>query len=593
MYNIAKYIMASEIFRATLAANLSSLKRGSADLAMLLSSLQHEKLWDRLIPAKITGYTCKVAVDGRIKHVNSTYDPWKEADKQLLSTLGARRLNDLSTAYYFGAGLGYHLKLLLETLGDRVRVALYEKDPDWLVLALSLHDFTAEIESGRLRVRLDRVTDNPEPIRLAFNDISWAHPVLWDRYCSYYNGLIRESFTTCEPREKTTVLTVIIYPYSAYLNLSDSVSERFRALGFDVVKRPNIPGEIRSAVLESRPSLIFSMSFSSSLAKLSSELEITYICWELDKVMNQDYIPCGRYPYSKVFTTYLGDVARFDEAGHEAFYLPAAPDTLLEDDFDLTEDESNKYSCDISFVGSPLLSINNDYLALLSSIKGAMDRHGLVDEGQRLINAMEKSIARQKEFSMKNRYELPGLLRDEIEKAGVTELFTFSIERLGNIIAKQCCKIQRLGYLMELAPTTVAVYGARDWLDVKADHLLYKGMADFDRESGMIYRASKINLDITRIYQLDGFSDRVFNILWAGGFLMMNRTKTIERSFEIGKELVVFDTPGEMKQLCEHYLNEETERRDIAQRGRVHVRESHSVAHRVDEMLSRVPDIVN
>jgi len=584
--------MASENFRSTLAANLSSLERASASLAERLSSVRHEKLWDRLIPAKITGYTCKVAIDGRTRHVNSTYDPWTEADKQLLSTLDSRRINDLSTAYYFGVGLGYHLKLLLETLGDRIRVVLYEQDPDWLIMAFSLHDFTAEIESSRLRLCLDMVTADPEPIRLSFNDISWAHPVLWDRYSSYYNRLIRESFTACEPGGKMTVLTVIIYPYSAYLNLSEAVSERFRTLGFDVVKRPNIPGEIRSAVLESRPALIFSMSFSSSLANLSSELEITYVCWELDKVMNQDYIPYGRYPYSKVFTTYLGDVARFDKAGHEAFYLPAAPDMLLEDDFDLTEDELNKYSCDISFVGSPLLSINNDYLALLSSIKGAMDRYGLAEEGRRLIGAMEKSIARQKEFSLINRYELPGLLREEIEKAGVTELFTFSIERLGNIIAKQCCGIQRLGYLMELAPTTVAVYGAGDWLDVKADHLLYRGMADFDRESGMIYRASKINLDITRIYQLDGFSDRVFNILWAGGFLMMNRTQTIERSFKTGKELVVFDTPEEMKQLCEHYLNEETERRDIARQGRARVRESHSVAHRVDEMLSRVPGIV-
>ena len=117
---------------------------------------------------------------------------------------------------------------------------------------------------------------------------------------------------------------------------------------------------------------------------------------------------------------------------------------------------------------------------------------------------------------------------------------------------------------------------------------MYKGKAEFDREAGKIYQASKINLDITRIYALDGFSDRVFNILWSGGFLMMNRTETIDQSFDVGKELVVFDTADEMKQMAEYYLAHEQERLDIAQQGHARVVADHTVESRVKFMLSKV-----
>ncbi|VAX17979.1 hypothetical protein MNBD_NITROSPINAE03-1940, partial [hydrothermal vent metagenome] len=131
-------------------------------------------------------------------------------------------------------------------------------------------------------------------------------------------------------------------------------------------------------------------------------------------------------------------------------------------------------------------------------------------------------------------------------------------------------------------------YGNEDWINVKQDHLLYKGTAEFDREAAKIFQASKINLDITRIYALDGFSDRVFNVLRAGGFLMMNRTKNIGQSFDVGKELEVFDTPDEMKQMAEYYLTHETKRLDIAERGKARALEDHTVANRVKFMLSKV-----
>lgn len=581
--------MRREFLEKNLKANLDSLKSQSRPLGDYLSRLPAHDYWDRLIRAKKTGYTLKIESGGSVKSVNSGYDPFTEARKRLKEDLKARVSNDLSTVHYFGAGLGYHLKLMLETLGDRGKILLYEKEPDWLILAFSIHDFCKEIDSRRLTVSLGSISGPPLEVSRSPNDFIWGHPVLWGVNEKYYNELTK-SIISFDPAPGLSVLNVVIYPYSAYLNLATAVSESLRKSGYSVARCAHASADIRQSIFSSKPDLLFSLSFSATIARFADDMKIPYLCWELDKVMNEAYVPARLSPYTHLFTTFADDVGRFKKAGAKACYLPAAPDILLEDGYTLSDEELKNYSCDVSFIGSPLLATNNDYLKLADSIQGAIVSGGgeLAEAGKSLAGALSRAIERQEEFSALNVYKLPQLLDEELKGGAVPSLFSFSRQGLCNIIAKQCCRFQRLYYLEKLSPLSVSVYGNKDWIDVKQDHLLYKGQAEFNLEAGKIYQASKINLDITRIYALDGFSDRVFNILWAGGFLMMNRTVNIGRSFDVGKELVVFDTADEMRRMAEYYLNNEKERLDIAQRGKARVKEDHTVDNRVRFMLSKV-----
>ncbi len=583
--------MNRELLKKTLNANLDSLKSRSRTLGGYLSQLSAEDYWDRLIPAKASGYTIKIESGGSVKSVNSGYDPFKEAQKHLDKDLKARVSSDLSFVHYFGAGLGYHLKLMTESLGDRAKIVLYEKEPDWLILTFSIHDFRKEIDSGGLTIFLDGISDPPPPpeVSRSPNDLLWAHPVLWVVYEKFYNKLMK-SIILSDPAPKLSVLNIIIYPYSAYLNLANAVSQSLKDIGYSVSRLACNSADIRQSIFADRPDMLFSLSFSATIARFADDMKIPYVCWELDKIMNEAYVPHTLSPYTHVFTTFSDDTGRFEKAGANACYLPAAPDMLLDDNYESPDEEFKSYSCDVSFIGSPLIATNNDYLNLIDAIQRAMasGEAELLKAGRSLIGALSRAIKQQEKFSDINVYKLPELLDKELKACAPLSLFSFSKHSLCNIIAKQCCGYQRLSYLEKLSPVNVSVYGNEDWSDVKQSHLLYKGKAEFDREAAKIFRASKINLDITRIYALDGFSDRVFNVLRAGGFLMMNRTKNIGQSFNAGKELEVFDTPDEMKQMAEYYLTHETERLDIAERGKARVREEHTVTNRVKFMLSKV-----
>ncbi|MFQ5560391.1 MAG: hypothetical protein ACE5FU_07390, partial [Nitrospinota bacterium] len=98
---------------ATLEKNISKLQRCNKKLSVLLEqeSLRPE-IWD-LVPTHDGNYTCRIVHENGSRLVNSAYKPWDEAGKDLLRFFIGR---DARYVYYFGMGLGYHLKLLLERL---------------------------------------------------------------------------------------------------------------------------------------------------------------------------------------------------------------------------------------------------------------------------------------------------------------------------------------------------------------------------------------------------------------------------------------------------------------------------------------------
>ena len=85
-----------------------------------------------------------------------------------------------------------------------------------------------------------------------------------------------------------------------------------------------------------------------------------------------------------------------------------------------------------------------------------------------------------------------------------------------------------------------------------------------------IYKTSRINLNFSKTgahpwaRQLKG---RVFQVCLAGGFLLTEYAPGIENYFELGKQIICFDSPREMVDKARYYLNHEAERRAIARAG--------------------------
>ena len=91
-------------------------------------------------------------------------------------------------------------------------------------------------------------------------------------------------------------------------------------------------------------------------------------------------------------------------------------------------------------------------------------------------------------------------------------------------------------------------------------HIHNHGFAKSLTEMPIIFNQSKINLNITAKSIRSGLSLRIFDVLAAGGFLITNYQTELPEFFEIGKDLVAYDSFGSLKELCSYYLAHDNER---------------------------------
>ena len=108
----------------------------------------------------------------------------------------------------------------------------------------------------------------------------------------------------------------------------------------------------------------------------------------------------------------------------------------------------------------------------------------------------------------------------------------------------------------------------------------------FGRAKVVVFNASKINLN-TQNYQNDifGASSKVYQIAASGGFQLIDYKRDLDRLFDVGRELILFRTRNELRELAEYYLVHPKEREEIAERSRRRALAEHTYAHRWQTIL--------
>jgi spore maturation protein CgeB len=112
-----------------------------------------------------------------------------------------------------------------------------------------------------------------------------------------------------------------------------------------------------------------------------------------------------------------------------------------------------------------------------------------------------------------------------------------------------------------------------------------KGFADSLQQMPIIFNQSKINLNITSKSIRSGLPLRIFDVLGCQGFLITNYQAEIPEIFEIGKDLVTYDSMQDLKDKCHYYLTHNQERIEIAQNGYEKVKKLHTYDVRLTEIL--------
>jgi spore maturation protein CgeB len=114
------------------------------------------------------------------------------------------------------------------------------------------------------------------------------------------------------------------------------------------------------------------------------------------------------------------------------------------------------------------------------------------------------------------------------------------------------------------------------------------GAVDYYTEAPLVYRNSKINLNITLRSIKSGMPLRVFEIMGSGGFLLTNYQADFEGSFKAGEDYVYFDSSKDLLDKCGYYLadSNNAERMEIAKNGFEKMMKYNTYDCRVREMLA-------
>lgn len=408
-------------------------------------------------------------------------------------------------------------------------------------------------------------------------------------------------------------MNVLIYRYNSICE--PDVIDAFQKLGLNVIEESTeinnkelLPSDqvrlVKEALDKYHPMFVFSINFFPAIADICHIYGTKYLCWTVDCPVPELYSKSVQHDTNRIFL--------FDRAQYEAiypynykgvFYLPLAAAT---DRFDkvvagITKNDREKFTSDISFVGSlyieknPLRKIENK---LPEFVKGYID--GVVSASLKVMgyNFIEETITEEIVSALKKadtKFYSPKDTVIDLSQAG--SLSSASSENTGMDISRfvaahsylgmQAAETERIRTLNTLAQYfNVDLYTRSDTSELK--NVYVHGGVKTLTEMPKIFNLSKINLNMTIKPIQTGLPLRIFDIMGCGGFCMTNFQAELPEIFEIGVDLEAYGSLEELVDKCSYYLTHEDERQQIALNGYRKVKEYHGYVNRMVEMVKRV-----
>jgi spore maturation protein CgeB len=98
------------------------------------------------------------------------------------------------------------------------------------------------------------------------------------------------------------------------------------------------------------------------------------------------------------------------------------------------------------------------------------------------------------------------------------------------------------------------------------------------------YQQTKINIDVNRVVIREGLTQRAFDCLASGAFVITSAKSILPEFFETtgkNQEVVMFESENHLRELIDYYQSHDDERVAIAQRGRLRVLKDHTYDNRM------------
>lgn len=331
---------------------------------------------------------------------------------------------------------------------------------------------------------------------------------------------------------------------------------------------------------------VFSYDYFPLVAMLCEINKIPYMSWIYDCPQYTLWSKTVISPYNYIFCfdRVLAEQLESMGAVHCVHYPLAGDIGMLERALAAKGTASDKYACDISFIGNLYNSKNNRFrkASFLEDAKQYIEQ---------LIEA--QTMCFQEALILKNLQNHTDIVNELVETCELSlgqEYFKDDVQLAADVLGMEVSARERetvLKVISEKYP--VRLYTSSEIPECLLNGKLEKmGYADYEKELPLIFCNSRINLNITSKTILSGIPQRVFDILSCGGFCLTNYQKEIAEYFEDGTELVMFYDETDLLNKVEYYLKHEEERKKIAENGYKKVLESFELKERVKMMVDYI-----
>lgn len=149
--------------------------------------------------------------------------------------------------------------------------------------------------------------------------------------------------------------------------------------------------------------------------------------------------------------------------------------------------------------------------------------------------------------------------------------------------------IYRQEILESVADLGLRIYGDTGWMN--ASKILkgaYCGGPVASEKANSLYNSAAIALNIHHHQFRSGTSLRTFALCCAGAFQLVDWRPGLDKYFNVGHELVAFESLTDLRKKALHYLRDGPSRERIARAGLHRVLSEHTYTNRMGYILSRV-----
>ncbi len=383
-------------------------------------------------------------------------------------------------------------------------------------------------------------------------------------FCRYKN--------ICEPDYIDALRKLGINIVEVYINeiRANSLEEKAEALG-EIIRK-------------NTPIFVFLINFFPYVSIVCDSLKINYVSVSVTCPMMEIFNVTVRNKCNKIF---LFDYEQFlsvkDENPAGIFYLPLGVNV---ERMDVATKEVTGFKYDVSFVGS------------LYNEKDPFAELNLTEENKlRYETLMHEQISTS---AYGQDYLESEITDDDVTaiKDGATNFYSSSLSvrnmdryvAINNYLSPHMTYLERIKILNAIAenisPNNIHLFTKSDSSRLK--NVVVHGGVETLKEMPQVFKASKINLNITTRSMKTGLAQRIWDVLGAGGFLITNYQEEIPEYLEIGKHLDVYEDAKELSEKLKFYLKNEERRQEIAANGYQYVKETSTTLNRVMSIITAI-----